>query len=79
MAKSPNSIEQMNYEQAFTELENVVKLLEDNPSSLEESITLFERGQALAKQCAQLLEKAELRVQKLTGDTSMSINPEDVT
>ena len=53
------------YEKAFAELQEVVKKLEDGGTSLEEALALYERGRALAKSCAELLEKAELRIRKL--------------
>jgi exodeoxyribonuclease VII small subunit len=60
-----NQIDNMSYEQAFAEIETIVTRLETDSSSLEESLTLFERGQALSKHCAALLDKAELRVKQL--------------
>jgi exodeoxyribonuclease VII small subunit len=70
MAKNePKAIEVMNYEQAFAELETIVAALESGERPLEESMTLFERGQALTKRCAELLDKAELRVKALVGDS----------
>ncbi|MCL4825579.1 MAG: exodeoxyribonuclease VII small subunit, partial [Anaerolineales bacterium] len=45
-----------------------VAALEEGNQKLEEAMTLFERGQALMKRCAGLLEAAELKVQKLSGD-----------
>jgi exodeoxyribonuclease VII small subunit len=59
-------VSQLNYEQAFTELEGVVNKLEHDQSSLEDTIALFERGQKLVERCAELLEKAELRLQTLS-------------
>lgn len=59
------NIESLSYEQAFAELEEIVYGLETNQKSLEEAIALFERGQALAQYCANLLEQAELRVRQL--------------
>jgi exodeoxyribonuclease VII small subunit len=63
-AVDPN---QLSYEQAFAELEEIVYSLEANQKSLEEAIALFERGQSLALRCAGLLEQAELRVRMLGG------------
>lgn len=60
-----SDIQNLSYEQAFTELEEIVTGLETNQKTLEEVITLFERGQALALHCTNLLEKAELRVRQL--------------
>lgn len=64
-------VQDLSYEAAFTELENIVAALEDEGRSLEESLNLYERGQALAAHCAALLEKAELKVRKL-GDNDLT-------
>lgn len=56
------------YEQAFDELEQVVAALEAGEHSLDEGVNLYARGQALARHCAALLEKAELKVRQLAGD-----------
>ena len=58
----------LSYEQAFAELQTIVTSLESEDHPLEQSITLFERGQKLAQHCAALLDHAELRVQQLTED-----------
>lgn len=71
MAKA-KPVEELSYEEAFTDLEAVVAALESADHPLEESLALFERGQALARRCAELLEKAELKVQQLTGDGELS-------
>jgi exodeoxyribonuclease VII small subunit len=61
-------IDVLTYEEALSELEKIVAALESGERALEESMTLFERGQSLAKHCAGLLDKAELKVQKLVGN-----------
>jgi exodeoxyribonuclease VII small subunit len=69
MAKSESkTIEKMTYEEASLELEAVVMALETEGRPLEESLALFERGQALVKRCAALLEQAELKVRQLAGE-----------
>ncbi|MHB0965129.1 MAG: exodeoxyribonuclease VII small subunit [Bellilinea sp.] len=65
MAKSQPPVESLSYEQAFLELEGVVSALEAGQSNLEDALALFERGQALAKRCAGLLDQAEVRVRRL--------------
>lgn len=70
MSKSePKPVEQLNYEEAYAELETIVAALESGEQALDASIGLFERGQALAKRCGELLEKAELKVRELSGGT----------
>jgi len=60
-------VEELTYEEAFAELDAVVTALEAEQLPLEQSMAMFERGQALIKRCAQLLEQAELRVRSLNG------------
>ena len=67
--KSERSIEELTYEEAMVELEQIVEVLEGEQNPLEESMKLFERGQALVRQCGALLESAQLKVQKLVGDS----------
>ncbi len=61
-------IEELSYEQALQELESIVAALESDDHPLEKAIALYERGQALAQHCTDLLDKAELKVQQLSGD-----------
>jgi exodeoxyribonuclease VII small subunit len=63
---SPTLPEELSYEEAVRELEAVIGALETAQISLEESLALYERGQALAARCAALLEQAELRLKTLT-------------
>ncbi|GAB4581975.1 MAG: exodeoxyribonuclease VII small subunit [Anaerolineales bacterium] len=63
---TPPSLDSLTYEQAYAELQTIVAALESEEHPLEQSITLFERGQKLAQYCATLLDQAELRVQQLT-------------
>ena len=70
MAKSSakqKTIEELTYEAAFAELESIVSALENEQRPLEESMSLYERGQALVKRCAELLDDAELKVKQLSG------------
>jgi exodeoxyribonuclease VII small subunit len=64
---SKKETKDLSYEEAFAELEAVVAALESEQRPLDESIALYERGQALSKHCAALLEKAELKVRQLSG------------
>jgi exodeoxyribonuclease VII small subunit len=63
------------FETSFAELEQVVGRLQDGGLSLEESMALFERGMALARQCSEHLERAELRLRRLLGDGSLEDLP----
>jgi len=54
------------FEQAMARLEEIVNTLERGDAPLEESLSLFEEGAKLMKQCSDLLDKAEQKVTKLT-------------
>jgi exodeoxyribonuclease VII small subunit len=60
-------VDEMTYEEALKELEGIIQSLEGNSGTLEELISLFERGQVLGKHCQVLLDKAELRIQTLSA------------
>ncbi len=64
---SSKPVEELTYEAALAELETIVSELENNQKPLEEAMSLYERGQALVKRCAELLNKAELRVKQLSA------------
>jgi exodeoxyribonuclease VII small subunit len=66
--KSEKIVEELTFEEALVELEEIVSALEGEQNQLEEAIKLFERGQALAARCAMLLEAAELKVKQVAGD-----------
>lgn len=55
-------IEQMSYEQARSELAEVVGILELGQMSLDESLAYWERGEALAKACKGFLDGAKQRI-----------------
>ncbi len=60
--------EELSFEEALVELEEIVTKLEAGELTLEESLALFERGQKLAALCNQQLDEASLRVEQLTAD-----------
>ncbi|NEW89170.1 MULTISPECIES: exodeoxyribonuclease VII small subunit [Rhodopseudomonas] len=61
-------IKKLSFERALEELETIVKRLEDGKVPLEESVTIYERGEALKRRCEDLLRQAEARVDKITTD-----------
>ncbi len=79
MAKSKavtKSVEELSYEEALAELESIVASLEEEQNPLEEAMNLFERGQALVTRCGALLESAQLKVQKLSGESLIPFEEE---
>lgn len=69
-------VEDLTYEEALAELEEIVSLLEGEQNPLEEAIRLFERGQALAGRCGVLLEAAELKVKQVVEDAVLPFEEE---
>jgi exodeoxyribonuclease VII small subunit len=61
-------INELDFETAFTALEQNVSQLESEELALEEALALYERGQHLARRCADLLEAAELKMRTLSQD-----------
>jgi exodeoxyribonuclease VII small subunit len=59
-------IAEMPFEVALAELEDIVDHLEKGAVALDESIRLYERGEALKKRCDELLKNAEMRIEKIT-------------
>ena len=68
-----DEIGDLTFEQAFAELEETVRKLEAGGLALEESLALFERGQALAAHCNVQLDEAELKVRQLSVWSPISI------
>jgi exodeoxyribonuclease VII small subunit len=60
-------IEELSFELALKELENIVARLEQGEVDLEESIALYERGQALKIHCERKLKAAEGRLEKIVA------------
>jgi exodeoxyribonuclease VII small subunit len=59
-------IKEMPFERAMKEFEQIVGRLERGDVELEESISIYERGEALRDHCDRLLKLAEAKVEKLT-------------
>jgi len=60
-----DDIAMMSFEKALDELERIVTSLERGDVELEQSIRIYERGEALKAHCAKLLSAAEDRVEKI--------------
>lgn len=68
-------IENLGYEQARDELAAVVRALEQGGIGLDESVALWERGEALARRCEQQLAGARDRVQAVL-DRAAAADPD---
>ncbi|MBL8686062.1 MAG: exodeoxyribonuclease VII small subunit [Alphaproteobacteria bacterium] len=58
----------MEFEQALTELQTIVKSLERGDVKLEEAIRLYERGVLLKKHCESKLRQAQLKIEQIMVD-----------
>ncbi len=71
MASSPEDpvpVEELTYEQARDELAGIVASLESGGLTLEESLALWERGEALAAHCRTWLETARTRIADIVDE-----------
>ena len=59
-------VKKLSFERAIEELESIVKRLEDGKVPLEESVAIYERGEALKARCEGLLKQAEARIERIT-------------
>ncbi|WP_294287968.1 exodeoxyribonuclease VII small subunit [uncultured Sphingomonas sp.] len=63
-----SAIAALSFEDALKELERIVGRLESGEASLDEAITLYERGDALRRQCAARLDAAQARIEAIRTD-----------
>jgi len=66
----------LSFEEALKALEEIVTKLERGDVPLEESIAIYERGEALKKRCEGLLAQAEERVEKIRAAEGKAIGTE---
>ncbi len=69
-SKTQPPVEGLSFEQALKELEDIVSRLEQGEVDLEDSIALYERGQALKAHCEKKLKAAEGRLEKIVLNAS---------
>jgi exodeoxyribonuclease VII small subunit len=62
-------VSELSFEDALSELDNVVRRLEQGQVALTESINLYERGAALKARCEDALKAAEEKVATIRFDT----------
>jgi exodeoxyribonuclease VII small subunit len=67
MADAPThaDVKEMNFETALKQLEEIVDKLERGDVPLDESIAIYERGEALRNRCDALLKAAEAKIEKI--------------
>lgn len=65
MAEASPDIATMNFEDALRALEDVVRRLESGDVPLDDSITLYERGEELRRHCQARLDAASARIERI--------------
>lgn len=70
------AVDQLSFEVALKELEDIVARLEQGEVELEDSIALYERGQALKAHCEAKLKAAETRLEKIVHGATGAIGTE---
>ena len=70
-------IENISFEQALKELENIVRNLESGAIALDDSLENFENGIKLVRRCNLLLDNAEKKVKKLARNDAGEVVEED--
>ncbi len=72
-------VDALSFEAALKELEGIVSRLEQGQVDLEDSIALYERGQALKAHCERKLKSAESRLEKIVQGAGGQLAAEAVT
>ena len=77
---APQAVENLSFEAALAELEDIVSRLEQGEVDLEDSIALYERGTALKAHCEGKLKAAQAKIEKIVvaADGSVGTVPLDV-
>jgi exodeoxyribonuclease VII small subunit len=76
--KTDTPVAELSFEAALNELETIVGQLEQGEVDLEDSIALYERGQALKDHCEKKLKSAESRLEKIVRGANGVIGSEPV-
>ena len=78
MAKSPDDIAALGFEEAMKELEKIVRDLESGQVRLDDAVKAYERGATLKKHCESKLADARAKVEKITGSgKNIGLTPVD--
>jgi exodeoxyribonuclease VII small subunit len=77
--KIPPDIAQLSFEDALSELETIVRQLEDGKGELDQAIKTYERGAQLKRHCEAKLQEAQIKVEKvvLGPQGAVGVEPAD--
>ena len=74
--KKKDITDNLSFEDALNELETITNSFEEGEASLEDSVSLYERGIVLKKYCEKKLEEANKKINEIKLDTPVSIDEE---
>lgn len=74
--KMPKEIEKLSFEDALSNLEDIVQKLEGGTVELEESIEIYTRGQQLKAHCESKLKDAQARIEKIVVGSGGKVTTE---
>ncbi|WP_404480950.1 exodeoxyribonuclease VII small subunit [Novosphingobium sp. BL-52-GroH] len=67
MASQPQTIDTLSFEDALRALETIVRQLESGDVPLEDSISLYEKGEKLRLHCQKRLDAAQARIERIVA------------
>ncbi|QDK32416.1 MULTISPECIES: exodeoxyribonuclease VII small subunit [Sphingomonadaceae] len=67
MVDETETIESLSFEDALRDLEGIVRRLESGDVPLEDSITLYEKGEKLRQHCQKRLDAAQARIERIVA------------
>jgi len=78
---SQTEIEKLSFEEALSQLEDIVRQLESGSGKLDDAITAYEKGALLKRHCEAKLAEAKAKVDKisLAPDGSVSAQPTEIS
>ncbi|WP_342226566.1 exodeoxyribonuclease VII small subunit [Rickettsia endosymbiont of Urophora cardui] len=78
MTTTKNLEENISFEEALSELEEIVKKIDNGQETLEAAVNSFERGILLKNHCEKKLKEARLKIEKITKLADSTITLEEV-
>lgn len=75
-AKNLSETDKLSFEQALSELEDIVRTLEDGQGDLDKAIGDYERGTKLKEHCMKKLADARLKVEKIIQNQQGEVSSE---
>jgi exodeoxyribonuclease VII small subunit len=77
--KQKTDIDKVSFEEAIKELTDIVGKIEQGQIPLQDSLEQYEKGMDLIKHCRAILQKAEMRIEKITKTEAEQIEDETPT